>query len=143
MRCEDIMKRDVHCLRIDDTVRDAAVLLRDHNIGFLPVCDEDTVVRGTLTDRDIALRIVADDLPTDTTVGSVMTMDEIVTCRPADDLKRAQQLMGQKHKSRILVTEDSGRLVGVISLSDIAEFEDGPTAANTMRRVSERETRTQ
>ncbi|MFZ5479626.1 MAG: CBS domain-containing protein [Myxococcota bacterium] len=142
MRCEEIMKAGVQCCRPEDTVMDAAVRMRDNNVGFLPICDEDGKVKGVVTDRDIVLRCVAEDLPYDTRVEDCMSSDEIVFCRPQDDLKRAQQLMGAKQKSRILVCDDSGRLVGVISLSDIAQFEDGSTAANTMRRVSERETRT-
>jgi len=65
---------------------------------------------------------------------------EVVACRPTDDLAEAEQLMARYRKSRILVTDDEGRLVGVISLSDIAEREDGARAAQTMRAITSRET---
>jgi predicted transcriptional regulator len=66
---------------------------------------------------------------------------EVVACRPKEDLTRVEQLMAQHHKSRVLVIDENNLLVGVISLSDIAE-RDGAHAAQTMKQVSERETRT-
>lgn len=139
MRCDEIMKTDVQVLRPNATIREAAQKMRQLNVGFLPVCDTDGVVLGTITDRDICLRVVADDVPVDDAVDAYMTRDELVVCKPSDDLKHAEQIMGRKHKSRILVCDDQGRLCGVISLSDIAVWEDPGSAAKTMRRVSERE----
>lgn len=142
MRCEEIMKTGPLYVRPNVSVRECARKMRDHNVGFLPVCDKDDKVLGTITDRDIAIRVVSDDAPVDAPVERYMSSGDFAVCAPKDDLKRAQQTMGQKHVSRILVCDDQQRLVGVISLSDIAQFEDGSTAANTMRRVSEREART-
>lgn len=139
MRCDEIMKTDVQILRPNATIREAAQKMRQLNVGFLPVCDKDGVVLGTITDRDICVRCVADDVPVDEAVDMYMTRDELVVCKPSDDLKHAEQIMGRKHKSRILVCDDQGRLCGVISLSDIAVWEDPSAAAKTMRRVSERE----
>lgn len=136
--CKEIMKQEVECLSQEDAVEVAARKMRDKNVGFLPVCDGAKKVIGTLTDRDIVLRVVADGEPATTGVGDVMTR-EIVACRPEDDIRRAEQLMGQHRKSRILCTHEDGRLAGVISLSDIAQREDDRNTARTVRRVTERE----
>src|SRR5260221_3777880 len=114
--------------------------MREENLGFLPVCDQSKRVLGTITDRDIAVRIVASARPATTLIEDVMTR-EVVSCRPDDDLQRAQQLMARNHKSRIMCLDKDGRLVGIISLSDIVQHEQGTDAAETLRKVSEREVR--
>ena len=88
---------------------------------------------GTITDRDIAIRLVAAKKPGTTTVEDVMTR-EVISCSPKDDIRRAQELMAENHKSRIMCLDTGGRLVGVISLSDIAQHEHGARAAETLRR---------
>jgi len=113
--------------------------MREENVGFLPVCDPSKRVVGTLTDRDIAIRLVAEALPPATAVNEIITR-EVVSCRPTDDVRKAEQIMSNGQKSRIVCTDDSGRLLGVISLSDIAQADDRH-AAHTLRAISEREAR--
>jgi CBS domain-containing protein len=138
MLCKQIMKRDIACASTDDTVQVAAERMRGDNIGFLPVCDASGRVVGTITDRDLALRVVADERPPETRVEEVMT-HEVIACSPSDDVHRAEQLMGKYKKSRIICVDDSGHPVGVISLSDIAQHESSEQTARTMRRVTMRE----
>lgn len=140
MRCEEIMKRDLECVSPQDKVDTAASKMRDQNVGFLPVCEQDMKVLGTLTDRDIAIRVVAEKRGGDVLVKDVMS-NEVVTCHMHDDLRKAEDLMAKNHKSRIMCIDDDNRLVGVISLSDIAQHERGARAASTLKKVSERETR--
>ena len=140
MRCEEMMKRDVEYVAPTDTVQVAARRMREANVGFLPVCDSSRKVLGAITDRDIALRVVADGRPPTTAVGDVMTR-EVVACRPGDDVRRAEELMGKQHKSRMIVADEDWRLLGVISLSDIAQVEDASRASQTMKQVTEREAR--
>jgi CBS domain-containing protein len=140
MRCQEIMKRDVESLTPQDTTQAAARRMRDENVGFLPVCDSSGKAIGTVTDRDLALRALCDGRPATTPVGELMTR-EVISCRPEDDLRTAEDLMAQKHKSRIICVDGAGKVVGVISLSDIALREDGARASQTLRRVSEREAR--
>ncbi|MFL6603358.1 MAG: CBS domain-containing protein [Steroidobacteraceae bacterium] len=141
MLCKDLMKTEVECIASDDSAGAAARKMRDEEIGFLPVCDSESQVIGTLTDRDIAIRLVAQDLSLDTPVEEIMTAG-VVACAPTDSIERAQSLMGQTKVSRILCVEaESGRLAGVISLSDIAQLEQGARIAQTLREVSEREAR--
>jgi len=140
MLCKDLMKTDIECVSATDTVQEAAARMRDQNVGFLPVCDADDKVLGTITDRDIAIRIAAAAKPATTPVADAMTQ-EVVACGPEDDLQRAHQLMAKNRKSRIMCVDEGGVLVGVISLSDIVQGEPGPRAADTLRKVSEREAR--
>jgi CBS domain-containing protein len=140
MRCEEIMKRDVACLSPQDTVQSAAKRMRDENVGFLPVCDSAKKVLGTVTDRDLTVRVLAHARPVTTAVNDVLT-PEVIACRPDDELRKAEDLMSKHRKSRIMCVDRTGRLVGVISLSDIAQRESGVRVARTLRDVSEREAR--
>jgi CBS domain-containing protein len=139
MLCDQIMKTDVECVSPVDTIEDAARVMRDENLGFLPVCDESRKVLGTVTDRDIVIRAVAESLAGTTPVEDVMSVD-VVACSPRDEVELALQLMGEHHKSRIMCLDADGQLAGVISLSDIAQLAEAG-ASDTLRQVSERETR--
>jgi CBS domain-containing protein len=134
MRCEEIMQRTIEYVTLQDSVEKAAERMRDKDIGFLPVCDAARHVLGTLTDRDVALRVVADKRPASTHVGDVMTR-EVVACRPSDDVGRAEQLLSERKKSRILCTDERGRLVGIISLGDLARATDECEVGGTLRSV--------
>jgi CBS domain-containing protein len=136
MRCESIMKREVECVMPQTTAQDAAQRMRDDGIGFLPVCDESRKVLGTVTDRDLATRVLAEGRPASTRVDSVLTR-EVVACRPEDDLRRAEELMAQHQKSRIMCVDDTGALVGVISLSDIARKEKGTRTSQVYKEVKQ------
>jgi CBS domain-containing protein len=111
-----------------------------HRCGFLPVCDVERNVVGTLTDRDIVIRVVAAGEATDQSVESFMTRD-VVACRSDDEVAVAQDLMSDLQVSRIICLSDEGLLEGVISLSDIAHVADGAAASATLRDVSAREAR--
>jgi CBS domain-containing protein len=142
MLCEDIMQRDrLETIGLDEAVLVAADKMRRRNIGFLPVHDQSGVIVGTLTDRDIALRLVAEDLEAKTPVRSVMTHG-VVACRPSDDVHFAEELMGQRHKSRVVCLDPKGRLVGILSLADLARWETD-RAGEVLRKVTEREARTE
>lgn len=132
------MKQDVDCVSPDHTVHEAATRMRDGNIGFLPVCTENEII-GTITDRDLTIRVLAENLAATTRIGEVFS-DEAVICRAEEDLQVAQNLMATNQKSRIMCVDGDGRLVGVISLSDIAKHE-GAGAVKTLRAVSDREAR--
>jgi CBS domain-containing protein len=141
MSCEEIMRKEVECCSPRDTVEDAAIKMRDEDIGFLPVCDQSKKALGTLTDRDIVIRVIAEGKPADTLVEEAMTR-EVVACRPEDDLSEAERLMARHHISRIMVADESDRLVGVLSLSDIAQHDRSEAAVDTFREVTEREVKT-
>ena len=118
MQCRDIMKSDVKCASPGTTVTEAAACMRDEQIGFLPVCDASGSVVGTLTDRDITVRVVADNHSPSEPVEHFMTRD-VVVCLSVDDLSAARDLMIELQVSRIICVNEEGRLEGIISLSDI------------------------
>ncbi len=145
MLCEQVMKHNVKSLKELDTVQVAAKMMRDFGVGFLPICGPGGKVVGTITDRDIVVRLAADGGLVEmgavlaTSVAKLMTR-EVVSCKASDDLRRAEQLMQDHGKSRIVCVDDQGRAVGVISLSDVAQYEDAPQLLKLMRTVTHRET---
>src|SRR5262245_27395883 len=105
MYCRDVMKSRVHHGRADESARDAAQSMRAHNVGFLPVCEDGGKVIGTLTDRDLAIRVLAQGRPPDTPVSVAMNR-AVVSCSPDDDVRRAEQLMAHHRKSRVVCTDE-------------------------------------
>ncbi len=121
MKVSDVMNTEIVSVSPDETVSLAARLLSRHNIGSVPVCTGDGQVRGILTDRDIVLRCVAaGEDPETTQVREVMSRS-IISVNPGDEVKRAAELMGKGQVRRLPVT-DEGRLVGVVSLGDLARI---------------------
>ncbi len=119
MKICDIMTDKVVSIGQNEPVSAAARLLKRCNIGALPVCDDKTRLRGIVTDRDIVTRCVAADAdPNDTKVGEIMSRG-IVTAGPTDDVSHAVKLMGEDQVRRLPVVDD-GRLVGVVTLCDMA-----------------------
>jgi CBS domain-containing protein len=113
-------------VRPDCTVTEAAQLMRDGDIGDVIVQDGPRVA-GILTDRDIVIRAVADDrAPADVTVGEICSAD-LLTVGPEDPIDRAVQLMREGAIRRLPVAED-GRVVGIITLGDLAIERDEDTA---------------
>jgi CBS domain-containing protein len=139
MLCEELMTSEVEVLDVGTSVREAARRMRDLNLGFLPIVDDAQQLVGVLTDRDIALRVVADDRPADVPVDEVMTED-VVSCRPDDDIERAEELMRVNQKARLVCLDEAGRVAGVISLADIAQYEDETRAGSVIADVTARET---
>ena len=138
-RCAEFMKGDPQSVIETDSIRSAAEVMSVANVGFLPVCDADRRVVGTLTDRDIVVRGVALGANADDrTVGEVMSRN-VVACRPEDEMAVVEQFMAYYQVSRLVITNERDELVGVISLSDIAEREPAKRAARTLRAVAARE----
>ncbi len=141
MKCSELMKEDVETCPITAAIRDVATRMRERNIGFMPVCDLDGTVLGTITDRDLAMRVLGDArVPEATSALEVMTKNAIC-CSPRDELTVAEELMSRHKVSRIICTDDLSRAVGVISLSDIAGAERRGVASAVLRSVSQREAR--
>ena len=91
-----------------------------------------------VTDRALALRVLAMGKAGSTCIRDVMSAG-VIACRPGDDLAQAEKLMSGYKKSRIVCTDDKGRLCGVISLSDVAQMDDERRAGKTIRKITERE----
>lgn len=133
------MKKEAQRLRPEDDCLYAARLMAERNTGFLPVCDRAGVVVGVLTDRDLVLRVMAKNVPPGSVpVEQVMSRD-VISCRPDDDLRRCEGLMATYRKARLPVCDESGRLVGVLSLSDVAQADRSVEAGAVLREVTARE----
>ena len=119
MQCMDVMSTDVFSIGPGDSVMSAACRMRDANVEFLLVCNAAGNVLGTLSVRDVAVRLAAEDrIASRSSVDDIMT-PEVVSCRATDDLARAHELMSRENTPRVLVTNDEGRLQGVVNLRDV------------------------
>jgi CBS domain-containing protein len=137
MRVRDIMTPDVECVCPDDTLQEAAIKMQDLDIGPLPVCDRDHIA-GMLTDRDITVRAIAKGLdPRSTQVRDVMTRD-VIHCYEDEDAEAAARLMQERQVRRVLVIDHDERLVGIVSLGDLAaETGDPRRIGEVLQDVSE------
>jgi CBS domain-containing protein len=138
MRVEEVMTPDPEVLQLRDSARDAAAKMRDANIGFLPVVDDAEQLVGVVTDRDLAIRVLAEALPVKTRVEDIMTVN-VVSCSPDDDLVRAEALMRANQKGRLPVLDDRGRVAGVVSIANIARFDDARRTGDVLDEITERE----
>lgn len=120
MLVKDLMTPSVVSVEPTSSAALAARLISRHNVGMLPVCSPDRRLRGVVTDRDIVLRCVAaEEDPAQTPVRDIMTRG-CVTVSPDDDCRKATQLMSQQQVRRLPVV-DKGKLVGMLSLGDVAK----------------------
>jgi CBS domain-containing protein len=148
MLCRELMRTPVIRSHVDDTAARTAALMRTRKVGFLPVCDDDGRVVGTVTDRDLCVRVLAEcsvpnaaALQASTPLRYVMTHGP-VTCGPDDDLDVAEDLMRRNHKARIICVDHDRKPIGVISLSDIAQRDRSSRVGELLRDITEREVRT-
>lgn len=119
MKIADLMTRDPQTIAPDDTLRRAAELMDDLDVGVLPVCDAGRLV-GMVTDRDITVRATAaGESPEAAKVGEIMTTD-LRWCYEDEDVEGAERMMRQAQIRRLPVLDRDRRLVGVLSLGDLA-----------------------
>jgi CBS domain-containing protein len=138
MQLKDIMTPNPECIRPNATLQEAARRMHDLDVGPLPVCGENDRLAGMITDRDITIRATAQGRdPKTTRVREVMTED-IVYGFEDQDIDDAARVMEQKQIRRLVVLNHDKRLVGIVSLGDLA-VESGarPTAGEVLREVSE------
>lgn len=128
MKVSDIMSERVITVSQSEPVIAAARLLKRFNLGALPVTDDAGRLKGMITDRDIVLRCVCGGVdPKDISIREVMSRG-VVTASPGDELSAAARHMGG-HQVRRLPVVDKGRLVGMLSLCDMARAESMEAAA--------------
>ena len=132
MRARDIMTRNPECCRRDDTAREAARVMRDHDCGVVPIVDDGGRVVGIVTDRDLAIRGIAAGKDANTKLNDLMT-PVAVTCGQDDDLRDVEQKMAELQLRRIPIVDAGGRCLGIISQADIAR------AAATDKTVTDEE----
>ena len=126
--CADVMTKDPVCALPEDSVRKVAEVMRSQDIGPVPIVDslDRRLLVGIVTDRDLALKVVAEGRDPETTrVGDVMTRD-LVSCREDDDVSKALNAMSNMQLRRIPVVDRDGRIVGIIAQADVATRLDEP-----------------
>ena len=132
-KISEVMTTNVKVVRPDETIQNAAKLMADLDIGAIPVCDG-TKLQGMLTDRDIAVRAVAEGRGGNTPVGEVMTAD-IVWCTDEDDTQEVLDRMADAQVRRIPVVDQDRNLVGIVALGDLA-IEDEDNVDEALRDIS-------
>jgi CBS domain-containing protein len=132
MIIREVMTRDARLTHPDDTVQQAAMLMKDHDCGILPVADGDRLV-GMVTDRDIAIRCIARGKGPNARVTEAMTQ-EVMYCFDDDDTQHVCQNMADIQVRRLPVVNRDKRLVGIVSLSDLARKE--PNTAKALHGIA-------
>lgn len=119
MQVRELMTDRVVSVTQKEPVSSAARLMKRHNLGALPVCDDEGRLRGVITDRDIVTRCIAADMdPADTRVREIMSRG-ITTCGTDEDIGEVLRAMGSEQVRRLPVTQN-GKVVGMLTLGDLA-----------------------
>ena len=130
MNIKDIMSKDVIVVAPTTTLNDVAKKMKDHDCGSILVASDDRLL-GVITDRDLTLRSVAESLdPAKTTADKVMTK-EVLYCRDGDDVASVAENMTRNKVRRLPVLDENKRLVGIVSLGDIAANGNDEKASGT------------
>ena len=137
MRVSEAMTREVRVASPGQSIRDVAKIMAEIDAGAMPVGDNDRLV-GMITDRDIAIRGVAQGKGPDTPVREVMSTETVLYCYEDEELDHVAKNMSQQQVRRLPVVNRDKRLVGIVSLGDLAvETGDDKLAGDTLEAVSE------
>ena len=135
MKVSDVMTRDVRTVRPTTTAQEAASFMLQEDAGSMPVSDGDRLI-GMITDRDIAVRGVANGHGPDTPVSELMT-DDIVCVREDEDVEEVATKMSRAQVRRLPVIDDNQRLCGIVSLGDLSRETDDESATQALEGVSQ------
>jgi predicted transcriptional regulator len=136
MRVSEAMSRDCQAVRSNQSLREAAQQMRDHDIGMLFVNDDQGRVAGLITDRDIAVRAVAEGRDANSQVSDFMTRD-VLSCYEDSDLEEAVQLMEEQQVRRLLICNRSDEPIGVLAQADVAQaLGRAPLTGEALREIS-------
>lgn len=128
MKISEVMTTNVETVSADQTAREAASFMLRANAGSIPVCEADRVI-GMITDRDIAIRGIAEGRGPDTPISELMSAD-IVCAREDDGTTEVAERMSSEQVRRLPVVDENDRLIGIVSLGDLSR--EGPEQAATM-----------
>jgi signal-transduction protein with cAMP-binding, CBS, and nucleotidyltransferase domain len=133
MRVEELMSEAQGCEQ-GTSVRECAKLMKEQNIGFVPIIDAARQPMGTVTDRDLTIRVLAEGRSADEAVEQFASSG-LVSCRMGDDVREAERLMRERRVSRVMVCDEDGKLQGIISLADIVDATSDEAAGETLQQV--------
>ena len=137
MRVQELLKGNVVSVRADASIQEAARKMAEEDVGFLPVVDASGKAIGTLTDRDIVVRLLAKGGEVKSAKVQHAMTKEVVSLRPDEDVEKVAELMKERKISRVLVCDQQGKPLGVISLGDLAERHEEGEVGRTMKEVKE------
>lgn len=143
MKCKDVMTKNPKSASSSASAQQAAQMMKQENIGILPVIDEKTQkLVGVVTDRDLCLGVIASGKnPSEAKLSELMSKNPF-TCKPEEDIQKAEQYMKEHHVGRIPVVDQNGACVGIISQADIALKGGQPQEVyDTFREVARRSAR--
>lgn len=133
----DIMHADVECVQGHDTAAGAARAMAEHDVGALPVCDPAGTVIGMVSDRDLAIKVMASGFDAETyEIGDLPQTHELILAEPSEDADAVMAKMTARQVRRVPVV-DQGRVVGIISQADIARDLPEPAVGETVGAISE------
>jgi len=139
-KCDEVMTKNPVCCLPNDMVTKVAQLMKLENVGSIPVIENDLTNKlvGIVTDRDLALQVVAEGLNAKSTkVEAVMTR-QVVTCHAGDDLQKALDAMAEHQLRRIPVVDNDNKIVGIIAQADMATRVDQPEKiAEMVKEISQ------
>jgi CBS domain-containing protein len=132
----EVMSSNPCTIDADKPVSYAAKMMRDEDVGLAPIVEGDRLV-GTLTDRDIAVRVVAEGRDPESTKVKDVASTDVVTIDPQQDLDEALRLMAEHQVRRLPVVEEDGRVVGVVAQADVARQSDDRKTGEVVERISQ------
>ncbi len=136
MKLREIMSDHVEVIHPDDSLQTAAEKMRDRDIGFLPVCDDERLI-GVLTDRDLITRALADGLESKAILGRDLMTSPALYCFDDQSIDEAAKLMHDNQIRRLVVLSRDKQMVGVISLGDLAMTASDKLTGDVLQSVSE------
>jgi CBS domain-containing protein len=139
-KCNEVMTKDLVCCLPNDSVAKAAELMQSGNIGSIPVIEnvQNQKLVGIVTDRDLALKIVAQGRDAKSTKVEAVMTHKVVTCRANDDLQKALDAMAEHQLRRIPVVDNENKIVGIIAQADVATLIDQPEkTAEMVKEISQ------
>jgi CBS domain-containing protein len=131
----DLMTKNPCAIDSDKPVAHAAKMMRDEDVGLAPIVEGKKLV-GTLTDRDIAIRVVAEGKDPQTTMVREVATTRLVTIDPNQDLDEALRLMAKNQVRRLPVVEEDGRLAGIVAQADVARHASDEQTGEVVEEIS-------
>ena len=136
MKLSEIMTRQVEVIQPDDSLQFAAKKMKDRDIGFLPVCDGTTLM-GVLSDRDITIRALAEGMDVNVMLSRDLMTTPAIYCFDDQDISEAAKVMAEHQIRRLVIlSREDERVVGVISLGDLARSDSNELSQKVLQRVS-------
>ncbi|MBI5445022.1 MAG: CBS domain-containing protein [Deltaproteobacteria bacterium] len=137
MDVRDVMSPNPTCCKPDTSVPEVAELMEQHDCGAIPVIDELGVPKGIITDRDLAMRVIAKGKPAGELKARDVMTPVTVTLKPHEPASEASKLMAKHRIRRLLVVDQGGKCVGMVSLADLSRACPAEEMGRLVKKISE------